>query len=367
MSVQPSQPSLPFSPSVTAGGLVYLSGVLATDSEGRVTGDIRGQTRAVLERIRTTLAAGQRTLNDAVAVTVYLKHANDFAAMNEVYKTFFGDAPPTRTTVEADLMVDEALVEISVVAAAPVVSRRVLHPSSWLRSPNPYSYAIEAGDTVFLSGLVARNPVDNSSIEGDMSVQARAVLENAKTLLASAGLGMEHVVSGRVYVTDLSQFDAMNQVYRTYFPKDPPARATVRANLMHPSNVVEMTFIANRAPKQVVSGSDRPNPNVSAAIRSGPRLYLSGMLGLNAEPRDDAREQTRATLRQIESVLRRAGFSWDEVVDSLVYLTRTDSFPAMNDAYRAMLKQPYPARATVRAGLAAPESLVEIMMTAVKR
>lgn len=367
MTAQPTQPSLPFTPSVSAGGLIYLSGVLAADSQGRVTGDIREQTRAVLERISATLASEHRTLNDAVAVTVYLKRAGDFAVMNEVYKTFFRDAPPTRTTVEADLMVPEALVEISVIAAAAGTSRRVLHPSSWLRSPNPYSYAIEAGDTVFLSGLVARNPADNSSIEGDMSVQARAVLDNATALLASAGLGMEHVVSARVYVTDLAQFGAMNQVYRSYFPKDPPARATVRSNLMHTSNVVEMTFVASRATKQVIAGNGPANPNLSAAIRSGPRLYLSGMLGLDAEPKADAREQTRATLRQIESTLRRAGFSWPEVVDSLVYLTRTDAFTAMNEAYRSVLKPPYPARATVEAGLAAPDGLVEIMMTAVKR
>lgn len=364
---QPSPPSLPFSPSVNAGGLVYLSGVLASDSQGRATGDIREQTRAVLERIQATLASEHRTLNDAVAVTVYLKHARDFAAMNEVYKTFFGDAPPTRTAVEANLMVPEALVEISVIATAAGTSRRVLHPSTWLRSPNPYSYAVEAGDTVFLSGLVARNPVDNSAIEGDMAVQAHAVLDNAKTLLASAGLGLEHVVSARVYVTDMSQFDAMNRVYRTYFPSQPPARATVRSSLMHPANLVEMTFVASRSAKEVIAGNGPANPNLSAAIHSGNRLYVSGMLGLNADPKRDPRAQTQATLRQIESVIGRAGFSWGDVVDSLVYLTRAESFPAMNEAYRSIFQPPYPARAAVEAGLAAPDGLVEIMMTAVKR
>lgn len=364
---EPNLASLPFSPSVAAGGLIYLSGVLAADSQGRVSGDIREQTRAVLERINATLATHQRTLHDAVAITVYLKRADDFGAMNEVYKTFVGDAPSTRTTVVANLVVPDALIEVSVVAAAPGTPRRVLHPSSWLRSPNPYSYAVEAGDTVFLSGLVARNPVDNSAIPGDMSAQATAVLENAKTLLGSAGLGLEHVVTARVYVTDLSQFDAMNRTYRSYFQKDPPARATVGAGLMHGSNLVEMTFVASRASKEVVAGEGPANPNLSAAIRVGPRLYLSGMLGLDAQPRSDAREQTRATLRRIESVMTRAGFAWPDVVDSLVYLAHTNDFAAMNDVYRTGLRAPYPARATVEAGLAAPEGLVEIMMTAVKR
>jgi 2-iminobutanoate/2-iminopropanoate deaminase len=201
-----------------------------------------------------------------------------------------------------------------------------------------------------------------------MSVQARAVLENAKALLAAAGLGLQNVVSARVYVTDLTQFDAMmNDVYRSYFPKDPPACAAGRAPLMHPSNLVEMTFVASRTPKEVIAGPGPANPRLSAAIRAGSRLYLSGMLGLNAQPQADPREQTRRTLEQIELVLRSAGFGWTDVVDSLVYLTRPDSFPAMNEAYRSVLKAPYPARATVEAGLVRPEGLVEIMMTAVKR
>ena len=365
--VQPEQPSLPFSPSVAAGGLVYLSGILAVDSEDRVTGDIRQQTRAVLERANAILATHQRTLHDAVAVTVYLKRAEDFAAMNDVYKTFVGDAPSTRTTVVANLMIPEALIEVSVVAAAPGTTRRVVHPASWQRSPNPYSYAIETGDTVFLSGLIARNPVDNSSIAGDMSAQSRAVLDNARTLLAAAGLGMEHIVSARVYVTDLSQFDAMNTVYRSYFPKEPPARATVIAKLMNASSLVEMTFVASRSRKEVVVGDGPANPNLSPAIRAGARLYVSGMLGLNAEPRNEVRAQTRETFKRIESVLTKAGFAWPDVVDGLVYLTQTGNFAAMNEVYRSVLHPPYPTRATVEAGLVAPEGLVEIMMTAVKR
>jgi 2-iminobutanoate/2-iminopropanoate deaminase len=367
VTVQPQPSARPFSPSVAAGGLIYLSGVLAADAQGRVSGDVRQQTRAVLERIRATLATHERSWQDAVATTVYLKRAEDFAAMNEVYKTFVGDAPSTRTTVVANLVVPEALIEVSVVAAAPGTTRRVLHPASWLRSPNPYSYAVEAGDTVFLSGLVARNPVDNSAIPGDMAAQSRAVLENAKALLASAGLTLDHVVSARVYVTDLAAFDTMNEVYRSYFRKDPPARATVRAALMHPSNLVEMTFVASRTPKEVIAGDGPVSPNLSAAIRVGPRLYVSGTLGLDAQPRNQAGAQTRATLQRIGSVLTRAGFDWKDVADSLVYLASTDNVAAMNDAYRSVLSAPFPARTTVEAGLAAPGGLVEIVMTAVKR
>jgi reactive intermediate/imine deaminase len=267
----------------------------------------------------------------------------------------------------ANLMRDDALIEVSVIAAARGTARRVLHPEGWLRSPNPYSYAVEAGDTVFVSGLIARNAADNSFAGGNMTAQTQAVMENARAILASAGLGFEHVVSARVYVTDLSQFDAMNAVYRTYFPKDPPARATVGAALMQPAYLVEITFVASRAPKQVIAGDGAPNPNLSAAIRAGSRLYVSGMLGVTGETRGDAGAQTRETLRRLQGVIARAGFEPADVVESVVYLASRGGFDAMNASYREVLKPPFPARTTVESALVLPAGLVEIMMTAVRR
>lgn len=363
----PQNPELPFRRAVTAGGLIYLSGVLAGDTGAAFAPDIKAQTRATLERVNAVLGESGVSLHDAASVTVYLKRADDFPAMNEVYRTFVGDAPPVRTTVVASLMLDEALIEVSVIAAARGTSRRVLHPEGWLKSPNPYSYAIEAGDTVFLSGLIARNAADNSFPGGDMSAQTKAVMENARGILEAAGLGFEHVVSARVYVTDLSQFNAMNAVYRGYFPKEPPARATVGAALMQPAYLLEITFVASRSPKEAIAGDGAPNPNLSAAIRAGSRLYLSGMLGLNDQTRTDAAAQTRETLRRLQAVTTRAGFRPADVVESLVYLTKRQNFGVMNAVYRESVPAPFPARTTVEAPLVAPDGLVEIMMTAVRQ
>ena len=366
-SPQPAGSGLPFSPSVSAGGLIYVSGTLAGDASGALPEGIAAQTRATLERVDAVLHEAGASLREAVSVTVYLKRAEDFAAMNDVYRTFVGDTPPVRTTVVAELMRPDALIEVATVAAAQGTPRRVIHPSGWLRSPNPYSYAVEAGDTVFLSGLVARNAADNTVVPGDMTAQAKTVLENARAILTAAGLGFEQVVSARVFVTDIAQFDAMNAVYRTYFPKDPPARATVAAKLMGASYAVEMTFVASRAPKQVIAGDGPANPNLSAAIRAGSRLYLSGMLGVTAETKGDAAAQTRETLRKLQATMARAGFTPADVVESLVYLTRPADFASMNGAYGEILRPPYPARTTVQAGLAAPDGMVEIMMMAVHR
>ena len=97
-------PASPYSHAVKSGGLIYLSGAISQDASGNVTakGDIKGQTRHTIERLRTVLTAAGSSLDQVVAVTVYLKSASDFAAMNEVYSGFWTKDPPTRTTVVAD-------------------------------------------------------------------------------------------------------------------------------------------------------------------------------------------------------------------------------------------------------------------------
>jgi len=358
----------PYSPAVKAGGFIYLSGTLAQDDRGALVGggDVGAQTRRVLERMRDVLTAAGSSLDQVVAATVYLEAATDFQAMNEVYRTYWAKEPPTRTTVIADFVLPGALVEISMIAVPAGGERVVIHPEGWMRSPNPYSYAIRSGDTLFLSGLVSRNGRDNTVVKGDVTVQTKVVLDNAGELLKAAGMTHAHVVSSRVYLPDAAQFQAMNSAYRQYFPSAPPARATVQAALAGRDYAVEITVVASSAKKEVIGDGRPANPNLSAAIRAGNRVYLSGMLGNTPESKGDAGAQTRETLSRIRTALTAAGLTPADVVEGIVYLTDVGNFAAMNQPYRAFFERDFPARATVGAGLVAPDGLVEIMMTAVK-
>jgi 2-iminobutanoate/2-iminopropanoate deaminase len=106
------------------------------------------------------------------------------------------------------------------------------------------------------------------------------------------------------------------------------------------------------------------NPNLSSAIRAGDRVFLSGMLGNTDSTAGDLRSQTREALARIGRTLHAAGFDWNHVVDSMVYLTDATRASEMNDAYRQVFLKGFPARATIEAGLVSPGALVEIMMTA---
>jgi len=365
---------LPFSPAVKDGRFIYVAGMIATDNAGKVIpGGIKAQTKGVLDGLSQVLQAAGSDLQHVASVNVYLKNAADFQAMNEVYRGFFPKDPPVRATVAADLVLPDGLVEISMVALPKGAERKVIHPSGWMKAANPYSYGIQSGDTLFLAGLVSRDGKDNSVVAGDMAAQTRQVLDNAGEILKTAGMTHADVVTSRVYITDTAKFQDMNGAYRTYFPKDPPARATVRVDLMNPQFSVEIMTIAVKGGTRTAITTPRPdgspgqtNPNLSSAIRVGNRLYLSGMLGNIDTTKGDTKLQTRETLARLGRTLRAAGFDWEHVVEGLVYITDPKNFAAMNEGYREIFKKDFPARATVVTGLVAPDGLVEIMFTAAK-
>ena len=245
---------------------------------------------------------------------VYLRNAADFAAMNQAYAAFFPQDPPTRTTIVVPPGDPKALLEVSAVALAPGAERRAVLPAGWKPSPSPYSYGILSGDTLFLSGLVARNPADNSFKGGDVATQTRAVLESAGVILKAAGMTHADVVSARIYLPDTSGFQAMNEAYRAFFAEAPPARATVQADLAGRDYVVEITLLAVKSASRraiVTPNEDgtpgRANPNLSSAIQAGERLFLSGMLGNSEATKGDVAAQTRVTLDRLGRTLRAAG------------------------------------------------------------
>src|SRR5258706_13703534 len=175
-----ANPSLPFSAAVRPDVLISVSGTLGSG------GDVKAQTKQVLDNIANTLKTAGTSLANAASVTVYLRNQSDFAAMNEVYRTYWTKDPPARTTVMVPLL-NEGLVEIAVVAVPNGGERVVVNPSEWSSSPNPYSYGIRTGNTLFMPGLTARNGKDTTATKGDMATQTKAVLENGAAVVKAPG------------------------------------------------------------------------------------------------------------------------------------------------------------------------------------
>lgn len=364
-------PNLPFSAAVKADGLIYVSGTINAQAKG----DIKGQTKATLDDLAAVLKTAGSSLANAASVTVYLRNVSDFAAMNEVYATYFPKDPPARTTVivSQPLANADGLIEISIIAVPAGGERTVIHPKAWAKVPAPYSYGIKSGNTLFLSGLVSRNGKDNTNVKGDITAQTKVVLDNGAEILKEAGMSFADVVVSRVFLTDAASFQAMNAAYRPYFTASPPARVTVTSGLTSADYVVEIAMTAvkdaSRTAVTTPNADGTPgsaSPNLSSAIRVGNRLYVSGITGNTAANRTDAKAQATEVLARVGRTLKAAGYDWANVVDATVFLADMGTFQAMNGEYRQVLTKELPARATVGAAMVGSDTLVEMIFTAVK-
>ena len=110
----------------------------------------------------------------------------------------------------------------------------------------PYSKGIKTEQFIFVAGMVGHeNPGTKEEVKG-IEAQTRQCLENTKEVLESAGASLSDVVSATVYLRNSNDFPKMNEVFKTYFPEDPPTRATIIAGLVLPSMLVEIQAIACR-------------------------------------------------------------------------------------------------------------------------
>ena len=115
-------------------------------------------------------------------------------------------------------------------------------------APNPagaYSPALRAGQLLFLSGQIPIDPATGQLVTGEAAVQARRAMENLGALLKAAGLSFEHVVRTTVFLADMNDFAAVNDVYASYFGDPKPARVTVQAARLPRDARIEIDAIAS--------------------------------------------------------------------------------------------------------------------------
>lgn len=108
----------------------------------------------------------------------------------------------------------------------------------------PYSQAVMSGNTLYISGQIAINPVTNELVTGDLVAETEMVLNNLNAVLKAAGMTKENVVKCSIFISDMGNFGKINEVYGKYFDNNPPARETVEVSCL-PKNVnVEISAIA---------------------------------------------------------------------------------------------------------------------------
>jgi 2-iminobutanoate/2-iminopropanoate deaminase len=122
--------------------------------------------------------------------------------------------------------------------------RDVISTTDGPRAIGPYSQAIRANGFVFVSGQVSIDPVTNTLVAGDVGAQTERVLQNLSGILKAAGTSLQKVVRATVFLKNMNDFAAMNEVYGKHFPSQPPARSTVEVARLPKDVLVEIDVIA---------------------------------------------------------------------------------------------------------------------------
>ena len=128
--------------------------------------------------------------------------------------------------------------------AQPANARRVIRPANAPNTGLPFSPGILAGNTLYISGHLGRDPATNALVRGGVEAETRQSLANIREVLRAAGMDFKDVTTVTAYITSFTDFPKFNAIYRETFPSDQPARATVQVAALNDGATVELQMIA---------------------------------------------------------------------------------------------------------------------------
>jgi 2-iminobutanoate/2-iminopropanoate deaminase len=231
----------PYRPGVWAGDTLYVSG-----SGGRkpktneLDSTIEGQTKQTMQNIGQILAAAGLEHKDTVFTNVYFLDPDGYKGptygkLNSVYKEFFPlGLAPSRASFCVSKLPGTIGVEITFIATRDRANKGRVVPDSAGPSPTSSNGGVLDGDTLYTSG--------KSGSGATLEAQMRDSMESIRGILKLAGMGLEHIVDAHVYLKDIGQMNAMNAIFKEYFPKNPPARTTVQV-LQHQLEQVQVVAV----------------------------------------------------------------------------------------------------------------------------
>jgi len=406
------QPLANYSEAMVAGPWIFAAGQLASDYKTGVPpqarkhpnfpfygSDIKLQTRYILDNLKRTFEAAGSSLENVFKAQVFLTDLDDFCAFDEVWKEYF-KVPPARTTVgTSGLLVKDTLVEIDLIGFVP--GRGMVKEAIRSAAPRPlahYNEAFRLGNFVYAAGQIASDyktgvPAEARRGAGfpyynsDIKLQTHYVLDNLGKTFAAAGSSLDNVIKAQVFLTDLDNFNAFDEVWKEYF-KVPPARTTVgTTGLLVRDTLVEIDLIGfvpgkNISKQAIKSDAPQPLANYTEAYSVGGLVFAAGQLasdfksGVPAQARRhpsfpyyslDIKLQTRFILDNLKRTFEAAGSSLREVVKAQVFLTDLNNFNAFDEVWKEYFEIP-PARTTIgTTGLLVQDALVEIDLIGVAK
>jgi enamine deaminase RidA (YjgF/YER057c/UK114 family) len=402
------KPLANYSEAYRVGHLVFAAGQVANDyvrgipPEARVDpsfpyygSDIKLQTRYILDNLRGTFEGAGSSLSNVIKAQVFMRDLSDFDGFDEVWKDYFGENLPARTTVGTTGLLGSGpnqLVEVDLIGHTADVDHEVIISGN----PHPlanYTEAIRVGNLVFAAGQVANDFVSGVPPEArvdpdfpfygsNIKLQTRYILENLRRTLEAADSSLAHVVKAQVFLRDLNDFNGFDEMWQEYFGTDLPPRTTVGTTQLlasGPEQLLEIDLIAHTegtTKRVVTSDAPRPLANYSEAVVVDGLVFAAGQLasdfktGIAPEARtnsafpfygSDIKLQTHYTLRNLERTFAAAGSSLKSAFKAQVFMTDLRSFAAFDEVWKQQFGDRLPARTTVgTTGLLVPGALIEV-------
>lgn len=354
--VPPSGPPLagPYSPGISAGDYVYVSGQGAKRPDGQMPATFEDQVRQTLENVKAVVTTAGLTMEHIVYTQVYLEDMHNFDQMNRVYAEYFPEAPPARATLGVAKLPGTP-VEINAVAIRDLASKKaVMLPGYDVREP--VSPGILTADRLFVSGMRGRD-LRTGNVPVDPAAQVDAALDGVKAVVTAAGLDMKNMVFINPYLTKAIPMRVMNKLYAARFEfGNTPARATIVVSSLPENAQIEYTGVAVRDLTQrraVRPKNMKPSPTASPCVFAGDTLYCSAKNAFIPGPNSGVyastvEHQVRQSMRNQLDNLEEAGMDMSDVIVTNVYLDDMSDFQAMNKTYAKYMKEPYPARTTIQ-------------------
>ena len=366
-------PGKPYSPGVLVGDTLYIAGQVSLDPQTREQPEtIEDQTHMAMNNMGHVLRAAGMDYDNVVTCHCQLADMDDYAGMNAVYGSYYTEGRyPARTTLEFPGLPSDSRLEITCIAFRDKSRIEAVRPPEGATpaAMGPYSPAVWAGDTLYLSGQGGRNPKTNK-IDPTIEGQTKQTLDTVGEILKAAGLGFENAVMVNPYYLGPENYAKLNSVYRNYFELgQATARASFCLSRLPGTISTEITFIATRNLKtkgRVIPHGGRPSHTAVPGMLDGDTLYLSGQSAPGAG--DDIESQFREAVESRRTLLNLAGMDFENVVSTNVYLKNLDDMPKMTEIYRGYFANNPPVRTTLQVIQGGPREkvLVEFALIAVR-
>jgi 2-iminobutanoate/2-iminopropanoate deaminase len=225
---------LPFSPGVLAGDTLYVSGKGDQLPGGGHPSTFEEQVRQSLRNVKATLDQAGLDFRNVVMSHVFLDKSENLEVANKVYKEFFQEGnEPACATVFVDWIPGGSHVEVTCIATTDLAGRQIVRPAGMTLGPGEGAVAaspgVWSGSTLYLSDF-AGSKTPGADAKADLEAQVHGVARDHVRVLDAAGLKLDDIVSGHVYLRDMKDYNDMNAIYRQYFSRGPGVRTCLMPN-----------------------------------------------------------------------------------------------------------------------------------------